>query len=82
MITCRRAAEWTSRELDERLSAGRRFALGFHRLVCVQCRRFRDQLAAVDAVAGELLADGVVGSVGLPDAAKERIAQVLKEVGG
>ena len=79
MISCKRAAELTSRELDVPLGFGGRTLLGFHRLVCAACRRFRTQLVEVDRAVGEFLAVGVLDSVALPDDARERIARALRD---
>lgn len=78
MITCRQATEWTSGELDERLSAGRRFVLGFHRLLCGKCRRFRTQLAEIDHAVGEAIAAGELAAEPLPDDARERLRAALE----
>jgi hypothetical protein len=78
MITCERAAEWTSRALDDPLPGGRRFALGFHRLLCPQCRRFRDQLAEVENAVSQFLADGDPPVDGLSDDARQRIRLALE----
>ncbi len=79
MITCRRAAEWTSREVDAPLSAGRRFALGLHRFLCPKCRRFATQLAEVDLAVGETIRAAELGSTPLTDEARERMRRALRE---
>lgn len=79
MITCKQAVEWTSRELDAALGVGRGFALGFHRLVCGKCRRFRTQLAEIDRAVTAFVTAGVPSSVRLTDDAKERIKQTLHD---
>ena len=82
MISCKQAAEWTSRELDDRLRLGPRAVLGFHRLLCGNCRRFRTQLTEVDRAVGAFVAAGVPGSVRLPEEARERIIQALQDERG
>ena len=57
MITCRRATELISRELDAHLPLSQRVRLGFHKLLCGACRRFRRQLGAVDEAVGAFLED-------------------------
>lgn len=47
-VSCRRAAQMISRELDEPLRRGERFALGVHRFLCTDCRRFSTQLGEVE----------------------------------
>lgn len=81
MITCQRAVEWTSRELDDRLPAGRRFALGVHRLLCPECRRFREQLAEVDEAVGQFVAAAAASADGLSDEARQRIKAALAPPG-
>ncbi len=81
MISCHRAAELTSRELDQRLPALQELAVGFHRLLCPGCRRYRDQLAEVNRVAGELLAaegDDQPDARTLTEDARERIRHALR----
>lgn len=79
MMSCRRAAELTSKELDTELRAGERVALGFHRLMCRACRRFQAQLAEIDRAVARTLAGPAGGpSVGLPEAARERIDAALE----
>ena len=79
MMSCRRAAELTSKELDTELRPGERVALGFHRLVCGACRRFRAQLAEIDrAVARTLTGPAGDASVALPAAARARIDAALE----
>ena len=74
MISCRRAAELTSLQLDADLPTGQRFVLGFHRLVCGACRRFRSQLVEVDRATGEFLrSEPTIEGLELPDDARERI---------
>ena len=79
MITCRTAAEWTSREVAERLPAGRRFAIGLHRILCVKCRRFALQLAEVDRAVGETIRAAELGSTPLTTEARERMRRALQE---
>lgn len=82
MISCKRAAEWTSRELDAPLGVCRGLALRLHRLVCGDCRRFRTQLAEVDRAAAAFVAAAVPDSARLPDDARERITKALRDAGG
>lgn len=74
MISCRRAAELTSLQLDADLPAGQRLVLGFHRIVCAACRRFRSQLVEIDRATGEFLrSEPPAEGPELPDDARARI---------
>jgi hypothetical protein len=73
------ASAWTSRELDESLPLGSRAVLGFHRLLCADCRRFRHQLEEIDRAVREFINVRVPNAVHLSDDAKERIRQSLRE---
>ncbi len=79
MITCRRATEWTSQEVDEPLAAGRRFALGFHRFLCPKCRRFATQLAEMDRAVGDTIRSAELESAPLSDRARERMQSAIRE---
>ena len=78
MISCRRAAELTSKELATELRAGERVALGFHRLVCGACRRFRAQLEEIDRAVTQTLAGPTGGPAApMPDDARARVDAAL-----
>jgi hypothetical protein len=80
MIRCRRAAEWITRGLDDPPGPARRAVLGLHLLLCGDCRRFREQVGAVDEAAAELLArPGFGPAVGLPAGARERLAAAVRD---
>lgn len=82
MISCRRAAAWTSRELDAALNPAARSLLGVHRLMCGNCRRYRRQLVEVDAAVSGFLAEVVPESARLPDEARDRITRALRDASG
>lgn len=79
MITCRRAAELLSRELDVDLPLHQRMLLRVHVFVCGACRRFRRQIAEIDRVATVLLKDSRPRGPGMPAAAKVRLNQMVDE---
>ena len=64
-MTCRRAVELISGELDTDLPLHQRAGLAFHALVCGACRRFRWQLDVVDETVEAFFA---TASAGDPDA--------------
>ena len=78
MITCKQAAEWTSRELDAPLFFVSRAMLGFHRMLCVNCRRFHTQLVQIERELAEFVETGVPESVSLPEEVRERITLALR----
>lgn len=49
---CREHAKTIDRALDARLRPGEAFGLRLHLLYCRGCRRFRQQVAAIRALAG------------------------------
>lgn len=79
MITCRRAAELISRELDTDLPLHQRVALRVHLFVCGACNRFRRQIAVIDRVATVLMTGSRPLGPGMPAAAKLRLKQVVNE---
>ncbi len=79
MITCRKAAELSSRELDAGLSLAARLAVGVHCVVCGKCRTFRGQVAEVNRVLSEYVTDKVPPGDGLPADARDRIRVKLRE---
>ncbi len=52
MISCRKAAELMSRELDGRLSGWQRFALTTHLMLCAGCAIARKQFQWLQKMAG------------------------------
>ena len=81
MITCRRAAELISRELDADLPLHQRVVLRFHKMVCGACRRFWRQLGAVDEAVEEFFTKAVSGDPDavLPAASKEHLKAVIDD---
>lgn len=79
MISCHRATEWASLELDTTVPAGRRFALGVHRMLCAACRRYRTQLAELDRAVAAAVAAGELAAGPLPDDARSRLARALAD---
>ena len=80
-MTCRRAAELISEELDAGLPLHRRAGLGFHALVCGACRRYRRQVGAVEEAVAEFFATAksAPAAAPLPPAAKEHLKAVINE---
>jgi hypothetical protein len=79
MISCRRASEWISQDLDRSLTSGRRVVLNFHRFLCKSCRRFGQQLVDMDDVVKDAIEQGELTAEPLSDSARERIRQTLSD---
>lgn len=85
MMSCKEAAELTSRLLDEPLPFRKRMALRFHVLACSLCRLFARQLAMirhVSQVAGESGPNSVIVAGSgmqktLPPDTKARLKEAL-----
>jgi hypothetical protein len=83
VMSCKRAAELTSRELDVPLRVYQRLALCLHRVLCPACRRFRRQLAELHrAIAQFLKSAGAPSAVRLSAVARGRIHQALRDETG
>jgi hypothetical protein len=80
-MTCRRAAELISLQLDIDLPAHRLAGLAIHTLLCGACRRFRRQLVVVDEAAGGLLGGSASGAAGasLPAATREHLEVLIRQ---
>ena len=79
-MTCRRAAELISGELDAPLLLHRRVGLAFHTLACAKCRRYRRQAGSVEEAVGAYFARSAAGqAASLPGPAKERLKEVVHD---
>ena len=45
MLSCKDINQYANQYIDRELTIGQRFAIGFHLLMCVHCRRYVRQLA-------------------------------------
>jgi hypothetical protein len=71
-MTCARAAELISCELDAPLPPAARVGLALHARLCGACRRYRWQLAALERAAADLAREPVA-SGDLPPGAEARL---------
>ena len=79
-MTCRRAAELISGELDAPLSLYRQVGIAFHTLACTKCRRYRRQTSAVEEAVGAYFGRSTAGhAASLPEPAKERLKEVVQD---
>lgn len=79
MLNCHRASELLSRAQDGPLSLPARLSLGFHLMMCVSCRRLRDQFERLRVI---LRADAGVPGESLSDDARDRLKAALREAAG
>ena len=79
-MTCRRAAELISGELDADLPFHQRTGLGFHALLCIACRRYRRQQGVIETAIGEFFAaDAVNSETTLTLVSKEQLKAMIQE---
>ena len=78
MVSCRRAAELTSRSLDRPLSLSQRLRLWLHTRTCGGCRRYRQQLGRLHALLSRLLPAATPAGPGLTPDARERLRTVVE----
>jgi hypothetical protein len=78
MITCKQATQLISHRLDRDLSLGRRLSLRFHLLICHYCRRYARHLRFLHRAAPGLEEHIEAHGQPLPDAAREKLKQSLK----
>jgi hypothetical protein len=78
-MTCRRAAELISEELDTNLPLRQQIGLGFHTLLCVACRRYRRQIGVVEEAVEEFLESAAPGNsdATLSASSKEHLKVVI-----
>jgi predicted anti-sigma-YlaC factor YlaD len=81
MISCRRASELTSLQLDSDLSIGQKLAVRVHRLMCPACRRFQKQLIQINEETGEFFkSSSGMETIPMPEESRVRIQTQLEDV--
>jgi hypothetical protein len=78
-MSCREAADFTSRELDGSLTPGMRDRLGQHRSVCSSCRRYLAQLQFVSKAARSRLHLEVMDQAQLAAESKDRMKVLVQQ---
>lgn len=85
MISCRKATQLLSKEMDEPLSRWEKLSLKVHLLVCWCCNRFKQQIQIISKQLQEMARESLafehfaeIDLPGLSAEAKERIMKVLK----
>jgi hypothetical protein len=79
VISCKEAAELASQSQDRSLNLTERFALRFHTFRCKLCARYAQQLRFLRDACERIDDDGAQACPQLPDDARERIQQRLKQ---
>jgi hypothetical protein len=82
-MTCREASRLASEEMDRPLTKRERWALGFHKFLCRNCRRFVGQISMLRSMAANtpvhLREKIVAGTIQLSAARRETIKRLLLE---
>lgn len=78
MISCKRATELISKEMEEELSFGEKCLLNIHLYICEFCEQFRKQLCVMREVLRKKDMPRLEDKT-LSDEAKNRILQRLKD---
>lgn len=79
IVDCREATELTSAELDRPLTFRERARLTAHRIFCAPCRAYRRQLETLRGLATRLSDAPPAGEEKLPDDARARIRERLRD---
>ena len=79
MISCKKAAELSSQSQDRPLSLTEWFALRFHTFRCKLCARYAQHLSFLRGACEQIDENGAQACPQLPDDARARIQQRLKQ---
>jgi hypothetical protein len=81
-LSCREASRLASEALDRPLTKRERWALGFHKFLCRNCRRFTKQISILQSLSAivptPLRAELVAGTTQLSTERRERIKHLLQ----
>lgn len=82
-LPCREMSRLTSESFDRDLGRAERFALRFHRLYCVACRRYARQVATLRAAlrhfASRIETDQSLPGPELPADVRDRIKRMMED---
>lgn len=82
-MTCREASRLASEAMDRPLTRHERWALGFHKFLCRNCRRFSRQVSILQSLAAivpeQFRAEMIAGTTQLSVARREKIKRLLHE---
>lgn len=80
--SCKEAAKASAEALERRLPLYRRFALGFHLLICSACRRYRAQVIGLNRLVRRYVREEQTPVVDLDAATRQRLVERLRQAGG
>ena len=78
-LRCDESSRLVSESLDRKLTFVEWCAVRLHRIGCVSCRRLLRQLELIRSAARTAGESGGIGGHELPDAARQRIVQAIRE---
>lgn len=79
--SCKEAAKAAAEALEHELSPYRRFALGFHLLICSACRRYRRQVIGLNRLVRRHVRESSEAVVELDPATRQRFIEGLRKAG-
>jgi len=77
--SCKEAAKATAEALEHDLPPYRRFALGFHLLICSACRRYRRQVIGLNRLVRRYVRESNQPVVELDAATRQRFVERLRQ---
>jgi hypothetical protein len=80
--SCKEAAKASAEALEHELPFHRRFALGFHLLICSACRRYRAQVIGLNRLVRRYVREEQKPVVELDPATRQRLLERLRQAGG
>jgi predicted anti-sigma-YlaC factor YlaD len=80
--SCKEAAKAAAEALEHDLPFYRRFALGFHLLICSACRRYRRQVVGLNRLVRRYVRESNQPVVELDAATRQRFIARLRQVSG
>lgn len=78
--SCKEAAKAAAESLEHELSPYRRFALGFHLVICSACRRYRRQVIGLNRLVRRYVQESSQPVVELDAATRQRLVERLRLV--
>jgi len=79
LVSCKEAAKAAAEALEHDLPLYRRFALGFHLLICAGCRRYRRQVVGLNRLVRRYVRESNQPVVELDAATRQRFVECLRQ---